>query len=158
MTAGSLGRMDARAAALRAEFDQAFAQPENLEPERLESVLALRFDTAPYAVQLAEVAELGRAPEILTVPSSVPAFLGLIALRGTLLPAYDLGAMLAHSRAVSRAWMLLVYTPHGVAFIFDEFEGHRHIAAAERATDAVRDAETWRPLIRLSTLTKKLQE
>jgi hypothetical protein len=52
----------ARVAALRDEFDQGFALPERPPPVQLESVLALRFDTAPYAVALAEVAEIGRAP------------------------------------------------------------------------------------------------
>jgi chemotaxis signal transduction protein len=147
-----------RAAELREEFDQIFTRPEASELLRRESVLALSFDTAPYAVMLSEVAELGRAPEILDVPSRVPAFLGLIAVRGALLPAYDLAAMLGHSRAESRAWMLLIRTPHAVALIFDDFEGHRHVAPADRAGEAVRDADIWRPLVRLSTLINTLQE
>jgi chemotaxis signal transduction protein len=154
----SPSRGGAAAVLLRQEFDLGFAQPENLLTVRPESMLALRFDTAPYALALVEIAELQRTPEILAVPSTTPSFLGLIAVRGALLPAYDLGAMLGHSRAESQAWMLLVRMPHAIAFVFDEFEGHRHIAAGDRAGEAVRDAEGWRPLIRLSSLIQILQE
>jgi chemotaxis signal transduction protein len=151
-------RAQTRALRLREEFDQAFAQLENFTSERRDSMLALRFDTAPYAVELAEVSELHRAPEILAVPSAVESFLGLMTVRGALLPAYDLAAMLGHSRAALRAWMLLVRAPHAIALVFDDFEGHRHISAGERAGEAVRDADVWRPLIRLSSLIKTLQE
>jgi chemotaxis signal transduction protein len=147
-----------RAAALRQEFDRQFAEPERQAAGRSESVLALLLDTAPYAVALADVAQFGRTPPILSVPTRVATFLGLIAVRGVLVPAYDLEALLGHSPCVSKAWMLLHRSAHPVAYLFDDFAGHRQISTSDRVDDAVRDGDTWRPLIALSSLTRNLQE
>jgi chemotaxis signal transduction protein len=119
----------ARADALemRREFDRAFAQAPAAEGAAWEDLLVVRAGQDAYAVRLREVAGLFLDTRIVRFPGAPPAQLGLVGLRGTILPAYDLRAMLGYAVGGAPRWLLTAASAR-VALAFDRFEGHRRVS------------------------------
>jgi purine-binding chemotaxis protein CheW len=86
--------LEARAAALRDEFDRSFAVPaQRVRPDELE-LLAIRIGDARFAVRLAGLAGVSAVGRICPLPGGAPGLLGLVALGGGLVPLFGLGVLL----------------------------------------------------------------
>ena len=163
---------------LRREFDRSFAAPAYVGAEETLDLLALRAGGDAYALRLADVTGLLVDRRIVPLPATVPAFLGLIGMRGGVVAVWSLGALLGYGvdRELPR-WMVLVGGRgggHALALAFERFEGHLRVPGArlsERApTDparradvavhprqAVRADDLWRGLLDVDALTVDIQ-
>lgn len=111
---------------LRREFDRGFAAAP-APPVRLVPVLLLRVGAERCAVRVVEAAGVHACPPIAVLPSPVEDLLGLVVLRGKLVPIYDLGALVGVEHTAEPRWLLLAGDPC-VALGFDALEAHRQIA------------------------------
>jgi chemotaxis signal transduction protein len=112
-----------RAAALRAEFDHAFALPSRTASAANADLIAIRAGAEPCALRLAEITGLFADRKITRLPGGHSALLGIAGFRGALVPVYALTALLGMSVAPTSRWLVLAAAAP-VALAFDAFEGH----------------------------------
>ena len=118
-------RLDA--AALRAELERSFAAPLAGATRQGEAVLVVRVREQRHALRLVELAGLHHGLLVVDVPGPEPSFLGLVGLRGALVPVYDLGALLGFARGDERpAWLVVARGATPVGLGFDDLEAHTH--------------------------------
>lgn len=84
---------------LRRAFDQAFASAPAEQAPEAEDILALRIAGEPYGVKVRAIASIARVSRIVPLPSSTPELLGIVQIRGTLVPIYSLSIILGHPQA-----------------------------------------------------------
>ncbi len=134
------GRRRMDASALRAEFDGAFAAPAAARAPDEVALLALRVGAEPFAVRVLDVAGLFAARKIVHVPTRRPELLGIMGLRGAVVPVYGLAQLLGR-RAPDDAprWVLLAGGEERVALAFAELQGH--VLAPAGDLDAAAEAE-----------------
>ncbi|MBI2221349.1 MAG: chemotaxis protein CheW [Acidobacteria bacterium] len=121
---------------LQQTFDRTFAEAPRADATPQEDLLAITIGGDPYAMRLSEVAGLYPDRRITWLPGSVPALLGLVGLRGALLPVYDLRTLLGYPKAATRRW-LAVMADGQVALGFEQFDNHLRVprsAIAETGT------------------------
>jgi chemotaxis signal transduction protein len=116
-----------RAAELRLAFDRVFAEPIRLDTTAKEDLLAIRIGTQAFAIRLSEITGLFADRKIVPVPGSHAALRGIAGFRGTLVPVYDLQALLGHSTAQSSRW-LVIAAAAPVALAFEAFEGQLRVS------------------------------
>ena len=75
-------------------------------------------------------------PEVLPLPGMRAGALGVCAVRGSLVGAYDTGALLGHPRVAERPAWLLLAGDGTVALAFDRVDGRVRVSAAELAARA----------------------
>lgn len=110
-------------AQLRGEFDAIFAAPPPALKDERVSLITLRVGSQALAVRTLHTTGIARRTRILPIPTRVPGLLGILALRGALIPAYDLGALLGFpATANPGSWLLLANPEAPIALIFSEFE------------------------------------
>lgn len=143
-----------RAAAMRDAFDRGFAQPRAIDRLDSERLLALAVGGDPYVLRMEEIASLSVDRRITPLPSPVPAFSGIVGLRGAILPVYDLARLLGYPAAGQTRW-LAVLSAAPVVVAFAAFDGYivraggsiafeaagresRHVRVVARAPDFVR--------------------
>jgi purine-binding chemotaxis protein CheW len=110
-------------------FDQAFARTPRSLAAAAEALLAITVGGDPYLVRIGEIAGIHAGRRITPLPTGVAELCGLVGLRGTVLPVYDLGALLGYARAAAPRW-LIVLAAAPVALAFDSFDGHVKQAGA----------------------------
>ena len=115
-----------RVAELRRAFDQSFAEAPSPHAIALENLLHVRLGDMPYALRLAEMSGLFVDLDITPVPALVSELLGLAGIRGSLVPVYDLRAILGHRPDTKARWLVLAANA-AVGFAFDRFEGHARV-------------------------------
>jgi chemotaxis signal transduction protein len=159
------GSMGATAAALRRHFDEAFAAPAASMTERLEDFLAIRVGSDPYALRLSEIAGLHVGVKIVPVPSPVAQLLGIVGIRGMMVPIYDLAALLHHPPEANSRWFVLARAPQPVGFAFETFESHLQASQASMAAGTalhmrgtVRTAGALRPIIHLASMLEMIRD
>jgi purine-binding chemotaxis protein CheW len=152
-----------RLAELRHAFDASFARPPPDEPAELTDLLAIEAGGRAYVVGLAALAGLVADRPVTRMPGAPPDFLGVVGLRGQLVPVYDL-AVLVGGRGVATdapRWLLLAAGSPALGFAVDRIDGHLRVtddaiagpARAASPPDAgtiVRTAAGPRPLIDLA--------
>jgi purine-binding chemotaxis protein CheW len=122
------GAADARAAALRREFDAAFALPARAEGDPLVALLAARVAGEPIALRVLDLAGLVQARPIVPVPSRRPELLGVSGLRGEIVPIYGLGRLLGRPDDGAPAWVALVGGGERIGLALSALEGHLLVA------------------------------
>ena len=122
------GRLVDTARDLGRAFDAGFAAEPRTQRPVLEDLLAIAIDGQPYAVPLSEVAGVFKDRRVTALPSSAPGFLGVAGIRGSIVAVYDLPALLGHSPAASRRWLLLAKAAEPVGFVFDTFDGQLSVS------------------------------
>lgn len=149
----------ADAAALRRAFDRSFAAPRATVRQAAESLLAIQIGGEPYAVHVSALAGLHADRCVVPAPSPSPDLLGLVGLRGTIAPVYDLRRLLGQPAGPAPRWLFLLRAGREdlVGFAFDRLDTHFQAAAADivAATDSgarhvagvVRTAEGALPLL-----------
>ena len=113
----------ARARELRRAFDLTFAAPPAVRASA-EAVLALGIGGDTYALRLSEIGGVFGDRPVTPLPGRVPAFLGIAAIRGALVPVYSLAALLARPAEAAPRWLVLAGSRGKVGLAFDRLEGH----------------------------------
>jgi chemotaxis signal transduction protein len=140
------------AAALRLAFDRAFAVAPPPHHEGALDFLAIRVGASPFAVRLTEISRVAADCRIIWVPSHVSELRGIVGLQRTILPAYDLAAMLGLVKASAPRW-LMVARQEAIALAFDAVDGCWRAtpdALAAITGDAAGSGHT-REILRIST-------
>ena len=171
--AGGSDELLGTAAMLRRRFDDGFASPRIVTGEAQEGLLAIRVGADSYALRLAEIAGLYSELKIVAIPSPVAQLLGIVGLRGSLAPVYDLAAVLHYPPAASRRWTVLARGAQPVGFAFEIFEAHLQVgtssltgmtAAAAGGSNrpylrgTVRAAGVLRPIIHMPALVELIKD
>jgi purine-binding chemotaxis protein CheW len=158
----------ATATALRRHFDEAFAAPTASTTECLEDFLAIRIGSDPYALRLSEIAGLHVGLKIVPVPSPVAQLLGIVGIRGMMVPIYDLAALLRYPAEANSRWFVLARAPQPVGFAFETFESHLQVpqeslagsngedpgmgGTVQHMRGTVRAAGALRPIVHLASM------
>jgi CheW-like domain len=145
------------AEALRRRFDESFAAPAGSSPERLEDLLAIRVGASPQVLRLSQIAALSAGLKIAPVPSPVASLLGIVGVRGTMAPIYDLGVLLGYPHAANPRWTVFVRAPQTVGFAFESFESHLQVLASSVTGETVRAAGALRPIIDMPSVVAMLK-
>lgn len=124
-------------AALRREFDDAFARAPAPAAAAAQPMLAIRVGGHPYALRLAQIAGLHADRHVTALPSALPALLGVSGFRGQIAPVYDLAVLLGYPAAAAPRWLVLVRgaQPQPLALAFERFDCH-FLAAPEQVLAA----------------------
>jgi len=120
----------ARIESLRQEFDRSFAEPVRRHDEQHVELLAIRAGGRPYALRLAQTQGLYPDRPVTRLPGPLPALLGLAGFAGTVVPIYDLAALLGHQVADRPRWLVLALGAPPLGLAFHELDGHVRVAAA----------------------------
>jgi chemotaxis signal transduction protein len=120
--------MSSLSAELRREFDQGFALPARATDETLEDVLVIRVGSESYIVRAGELSGVAENRKLSPVPSSAPDLLGLVSVRGLLVPVFGLPSLLGYATdSESFRWLLLVGTDEPVALAFHALTGFNRL-------------------------------
>ncbi|HVY29131.1 MAG TPA: chemotaxis protein CheW [Polyangiaceae bacterium] len=133
----SADRERARAALrMRDEFDRSFAQAPELAKPSAVDLLQIRVGERRYAVRLADVAAVHAERRVVAVPTPDSKLLGLVGLRGSIAPVFDLALALGHERATGPRWLLELRAAKPCALAFSELEGHLRLPAEQLTAGA----------------------
>ena len=110
-----------RAAAMRREFDRAFAVPIERDETVREKFLATCTGGRPCAIRLSAIAGLYAGKKITPVPGGHAALRGIAGFRGALLPVYDLPRLLGVPAASDLRWLVIARTAP-IALAFERFD------------------------------------
>lgn len=121
-----------RASDLRDAFDRSFAEPPHEVTDEIEKLLGLHVGEDEYAVRLSEISGLLPEQTIVPLPSPAPELLGIVGVRGAIVPVYSLGALLGHGpTSSSLGWIMLVGADVPIGLAFEEFKGHLRVPRSE---------------------------
>lgn len=124
--------MTNRAAELRAAFDRAFATSAHDQTAQLHvDVLLIRVADQGYALSLAEVQAVHADRKLVPVPGPAPELLGLVGLRGTVAPIYDLRTLLGHPAGPLPRWLALARWRSAIGVAFDALEAHLRVPVGD---------------------------
>lgn len=133
-------RITDRAAELRKAFDDAFSRPIRPHAEVGDPFVGLRIGEVRLAVPLAEALGLARLPTVVHVPGAIPALMGLVGVRGELLPVYDAAGLIGLQTDGPPVWMLTCGQPERFGLVFEAVEGLLTIADADRLGEEAVDS------------------
>jgi purine-binding chemotaxis protein CheW len=163
-------RLAGQAESLRRSFDRSFSEARSAAGEPTEDFLAIHAGTEAYVVRLGEIAGLYVDRQVVALPGPLPELLGLVGIRGSVRPVYDLAALLGHAPGAAGRWLLLTGTSEVIALACSAFDGHvrlprRAVARQEDAHPArphlreiVRVGDGVRPVINLASLVEVLTQ
>lgn len=127
---------------LRREFDAAFAAPPRGSSEDSAAFLLIGVGGNAFALDVRDVGGMAAGRWVTPAPSPDSALIGLSAIRGKVVPVFDLGAVLGEPRSTEgQRWIVLSRDQDPIAFAFSELQGHLRVDRSELATiDNPRDA------------------
>ena len=152
-----------RVAELREAFDRSFADAPTYQVTALQDLLDIRLGPTAYALRVAEIAGLFADVKITPVPTGVAELLGIVAFRGSILPVYDLRALIGHRVDTQPRW-LAIAAGSSIGLAFDRFEGHLRVGedamvpqghaenAARHVLEVVRVDGLMRPVLSIRSL------
>jgi chemotaxis signal transduction protein len=120
-------------AGMRRLFDQSFAMPVAVESVATERLLAFEATGEKLAAHVRDINEIMPVRgKILPVPSSVPELLGILGIRGVVVPVYKLAVLLGMGAdAKPPAWLALCGGEQApIALAFDSLEGYVEVSSA----------------------------
>jgi len=113
-----------KAAELRRAFDLSFAVPPPLSSQEVEDLLAIRVAGDPYAIRLRDIAGIVAGRGVVPVPAVTIDLLGLVGIRGGVVPVFGLSTILGYGQAAGAPrWMILCGAEESIALAFSDFEG-----------------------------------
>ena len=130
------GRTEITAAQLREQFDRSFAEPERTGGAASEPLLCIRIGGDPWAVRRADVRRLVAHGRIVPVPSTAPAMMGVLGLRGELIPVHSLRALLGYRAEPPSGWVIVARSAERLGLAFDFFEGQQIVPAEQLSSAA----------------------
>ncbi len=122
---------------LRRTFDASFAAPPPVAGVH-HDLLAVRVAGESLAVRRAETRGLLAGKRVVRLANDAHGMLGLVGIRGGVLPVYDLAFFLRLPRSESRRWIVLTGSP-SIALAFDEFERQLRVPDASMAQSSDAD-------------------
>jgi chemotaxis signal transduction protein len=140
-----------RLAELRHSFDISFTRPTAQARTDTVDLLAVTVGADSMAVPLTAMSGLIADRAVTRLPGSPPDLLGVVGLRGHLIPAYDLVLVLGRSRPATSAqasaaqapaaprWLLLAAGSPPMALAVDDVDGHLRVPL-----DAIAEPEAGR--------------
>jgi chemotaxis signal transduction protein len=163
-------RLTVTAESLRRSFDRSFAEAPPAAAEPAEDFLAIHAGAEAYAVRLGEIAGLYVDRPIVALPGPLPELLGLVGIRGSVRPVYDLAALLGHAPGGAGRWLLLTGRNEVIALACSAFDGHVRLPRREvvrqegghplrpHLREVVRVGDGVRPIINLASLVEALTQ
>jgi chemotaxis signal transduction protein len=163
------GWSSSRAAELRREFDQAFAEPPPLAKAPGVDLLAVQIAGHPYALRLTQILHLLADRRVVAVPSAVPELAGLLAFRGSILPVYSLRLLLGYGAGAAPRWVVLVGGGERVGLGLDALEGYLRAelsdappmepsaAARRHVRELCRTPQGLRPLLEVASVLAEIR-
>lgn len=151
---------------LKRAFDGSFASAPERRDADTEDFLAIRLGGDPYALRLREISGLFADRRISPLPSGLAELLGIAGFRGTILPVYDLRALLGYPASSTPRW-LVTSADKPLSFAFDAFEGHmrlersvivQHADARRTHVRELARGELARPIIRLVSVLETVEQ
>jgi len=115
---------------LRTDFDGSFAEPARRHAAEHVELLAVRAGGRPYALRLSQTAGLHPDRPVTPLPSPLAALLGLAGFAGTVVPVFDLAALLGHPIAARPRWLVVAAGTPPLAFAFHDLDGHVRVTAS----------------------------
>lgn len=141
-------------AELRRTFDAAFAVEAGGTAPRTIDLLAVRVAGASYAVRVSEISALVADKPVTPLPTPVAELLGLANAGGTVVPVYDLGALLGHQpTAGAPRWMVVARGATPVGLAFDQLDGHLRVTGTP---DVVTTGGQLRPIVSVPALLSRI--
>ncbi|GGN66077.1 hypothetical protein GCM10010112_28120 [Actinoplanes lobatus] len=116
-----------RVARLREEFDRSFGEPARVLECGTVELLAVSAGDRPYALRLAEASGVHPDRPVTPLPTEVRALLGVAGFAGTVVPVYDLAALLGHPVPRRPRWLLLANGTPPLALAFHELDRHLRV-------------------------------
>jgi hypothetical protein len=124
-----------RLAGLRAAFDGSFALPPAEAEDEFVDLLDLRVGGDAYAVRLVDVAALVVDRPPTRLPGAVPELLGVVGVRGAVVPAFDLAALLGGTRSTQPPrWLLVAAGTPTLGLAVERLDGHLRLRHDGRTT------------------------
>jgi chemotaxis signal transduction protein len=118
---------------LRNQFDASFALPLRSAPEAAERFLLVRLgvEASTYALHLAQIRAVLPIGKLVSVPTKLPALLGLVAVRGEVIPVYGTAALLGVAQEAPRWFATATASPtpssgsvESVGFAFGQLDAY----------------------------------
>lgn len=124
----SASQLENRLTELRTGFDEAFAlSPVEVAEDLIELAMIIAGGQR-YAIQLRQLAGLEANLKVASLPVDLPGLLGLSAVRGHLVPIFDLASLLgAGPGGQAPRWVALHSGRELIGLGFDEFKGSRRV-------------------------------
>jgi chemotaxis signal transduction protein len=114
-----------KAAELRQAFDLSFAVPPPQTSQEIENLLSIRVAGDPYAIRLCEIGGIVTGRKVIAIPAAALDFLGLVGIRGGIVPVFGLASILGYSEPPeSLRWMIRCGIDDPVALAFSDFDGY----------------------------------
>jgi chemotaxis signal transduction protein len=120
-----------RVARLRADFDRSFAEPARVLDSDSVELLAIRAGDRPYAIRLSQSSGVHPDRPVTALPTTVRALLGVAGFAGTVVPVYDLAALLGHPVPQRPRWLLLTTGVPPLALAFHELDRHLRLPVGD---------------------------
>lgn len=120
---------------LRAEFDRSFSEPARRHDVEHAELLAMRAGERPYALRLSQTSGLYPDRPVTPLPGPLPALLGVAGFSGTIVPVYDLAALLGHPHPDRPRWLVLATGAPPLALAFHALDGHVRVPSAAIITE-----------------------
>lgn len=109
------------ASELKAAFDGAFAVPLESDPESHDDLLVVRANAEQLALYTRDIAGVLRCPPLTPAPSANEAFVGLTAVRASMVTVFSIAALRGHPHEPgARGWLALCQADRSLALWFDE--------------------------------------
>ncbi|HKY36207.1 MAG TPA: chemotaxis protein CheW [Polyangiaceae bacterium] len=124
-------RASTMAAQLRAAFDGSFVEGRAPEAPPHIDVLVIRVADQGYAMRLSEVLAVVADRPIVRAPSPSPELLGLVGVRGQVVPVYDLRRLLGYASGPPPRWLALVRAAARFGLAFEVFESYLRLPASD---------------------------
>jgi len=121
------------AAELARAFDASFAAPAAEPAPAGTDYVLLDVGERSYALAMTEISGLVAAPAVAPCPGQLPAFVGLMPVRGAVVPVFDLGVLQGRSR--SRGGVVALARDAEAAFAADDLRGHLRVAPSAEAPE-----------------------
>jgi purine-binding chemotaxis protein CheW len=121
---------------LRTGFDRSFAEPPRRHDLESCELLAIRAGDNRYVLRLSQTSGLFSDRPITPLPGPLAALLGIAGFSGSIVPVYDLGALLGHPTAETPRWLVLATGAPVVALAFHELDGHLRVPTASIVGEA----------------------
>jgi chemotaxis signal transduction protein len=118
---------------LRQSFDETFTAPRAPARTDAANLLLVRAAGHRYGIRIDQLRGLIRGRKVTPLPGAEPTLLGIVGIRGQLVPAFDLAALIGHAGGPEgRQWLAVCDGPAGtIALAFDESEGTVRIPRAD---------------------------
>src|SRR5688572_25740225 len=95
----------ARLVDLRSSFDRTFAEPPAAAASARLRLLAIHVGVHGFAVRLDQVSGIEKSRHLVSLPGAPAALLGLMGVRGTLVPVFSLARIVGEDAAAPEPWV-----------------------------------------------------